>query len=202
MVNIYQLIEEIEKKNKNTNFPTKEGNTSINEKSIKDFKSSSNKNNEENFNINKKSKETVILNKTYIKINKDYDWFIKEFNKNKEKLQKIMKEKRELLIKIKEKENLKIKVMKNLESIKKDLYRLYALLLSEDNAPPVIVEKKLKEKPDLIENIKLLNNKDEKISNVNDEKNGFENKHLSIIEKIEKELERVEKELKELGLSN
>jgi len=172
MLNIYKLIEEIENDN------------SI-EKQIEED--------------SKKEEEKIILDKTYVKINKSYEWFLEEINNLIEKLQKIMKEKKDLLEKIKEKENLKIKITKNLEEIKRDFYKVYTLLLSEESAPPLIVEKKLKSNSHLFKegSIKIKDYKTEKSKEVN--KNNI--RKSSVLEKIEKELKKIEEELKELGIS-
>jgi len=166
MLNIYELIKEIEESNQlEKKEKTKE-----------------------------ESEEKTILNKTYVKINKPYDWFIEEINKNKAKLQEIMKEKREILEKIREKENLKIKIAKNLEEIKKGFYQVYALLLSEEGAPPLIIKSKIKEKKSLFKDLKIGKDNESK-------ENSKEIKNLSVLEKIERELKKIEKELKELGIT-
>ena len=166
--------------------------------------------------------EQILSKKTYIKVRANYNRIINTLKEKEKTLKKLIEDKKRLLEIAKEKHLTKIKIIKNLDEIKKDLIKLYDLILytsDEDIATLIVKEKRkdfvkeaIEESKNLGVETKFLKKVEKEVINTKNEKvvvrdrgdkrsnkdNDLIKKEEEIINSLEEEIKKLEEELKQI----
>ncbi len=166
--------------------------------------------------------DKILSRKTYIKVRIDYKRVIDTLKKEEKTLKKLIGDKKRLLEIAKEKHLTKIKIIKNLDEIKKDLIKLYDLILytsDEDIATLIVKERRkdfvkeaIEESKNLGVETKFLKKVEKEVINTQNEKttirdkekkesnenNNLIKKEEEIINSLEEEIRKLEEELKQI----